>query len=77
MEVFGVLISVVLSLLVILCVLMIGRGIVCWYLRINERVLLEQHRNMLLEQIAASLTRLEKQGQASQGANALTPPPGS
>jgi hypothetical protein len=73
MEVVGVLISVGLSLLIVVSLLMIGRGIVCWYLRINERVLLEQRRNMLLEQIAASLTRLEKQGQAT----ALTPPPGS
>lgn len=73
MEVVGVLISVGLSLLIVVSLLMIGRGIVCWYLRINERVLLEQRRNTLLEQIAASLARLEKQGQAT----ALTPPPAS
>ncbi len=67
MEVIGVLISLGLSLLIIISILMLGRGIVCWYLKINDRLLLDQGRNMLLRDIAKKMDELIEIGRKQSG----------
>lgn len=56
LESIGVLlISAVFVLGVLAAIFLIGRELVCWYAKINERLELEKKRNMQLDDIAKSL----------------------
>ena len=49
------LVMIIVGILVAILILLISREIVCWYNKINQRIILQERTNYLLEQIFEQL----------------------